>query len=317
MKFSLATIRIRGQPTPVIEIEEKYYLLNQVAPELFESRSGLIGLFDDWSGAEGRLTAMVDKISKSERGLVSPQPLSEDFMTPLQYPRKLLLGGANYYEHMFVDAKKPNFRKEDGTPVFFLKPPTTSLVGCGKTVRYPVQSNKLDWEIELAVVMAKRLRRVSEEEALAGIAGYAIGVDLSARDWQMNPKHPWKFDLFTGKAFDDSCPLGPKLVPARFVDPQNLRIRLGVNGTVRQDSNTKDMIWSVAEQVSILSEHVTLEAGDILLTGTPAGVGMATETYLQVGDRIDAEIEGLGKLEVEIVPDAATLRTPRAGSAEL
>jgi 2-keto-4-pentenoate hydratase/2-oxohepta-3-ene-1,7-dioic acid hydratase in catechol pathway len=214
---------------------------------------------------------------------------------------------------MFKDAGKPDFRKEDGTPVFFLKPPTTSLVGCGKTVRYPVQSSKLDWEIELAVVMGTKLRRVSEEEAVQGIAAYAVGLDLSTRDWQMNPRHPWKFDLFTGKAFDDSCPLGPKLVPARFVDPQNLQLRLLVNGVVKQDANTKDMIWSVAEQVSLLSEHVTLEPGDVLLTGTPAGVGLASDTYLRVGDRIEAEIDGLGKLEVEIIPDAPTARTPRPG----
>lgn len=315
MKFSLATIRTKGQPTPVIEIGERYYSLNQVAAELLDRapQRGLMNLFDDWRHAEERLTAIAHETCNSDYGLVSPQPLAEDFMTPLQYPQKLLLGGANYYEHMFKDARKPNFRKEDGTPVFFLKPPTTSLVGCGRTVRYPVQSSKLDWEVELAAVIARKLRRVSEGEALDAIAGYAVGIDLSARDWQMNPQHPWKFDLFTGKAFDDSCPLGPKLVPARFVDAQNLRISLSVNGTVRQDSNTKDMIWSVAEQLSLLSEHVTLEPGDILLTGTPAGVGMATETYLRVGDKIEAEIEGLGKLQVEIIPDTATPRTPRAG----
>ena len=133
-----------------------------------------------------------------------------------------MLGGANYHEHMRKEANKPNFRKENGTPVFFLKPPTTSLVGSGRTVRYPVQSQKFDWDIELAVIMGKRMRRVSENEAMRGIAAYVVGIDLSARDWRMNPRHPWKFDLFTGKAFDTSCPLGPKIVPARFVDPNKL-----------------------------------------------------------------------------------------------
>jgi 2-keto-4-pentenoate hydratase/2-oxohepta-3-ene-1,7-dioic acid hydratase in catechol pathway len=107
--------------------------------------------------------------------------------------------------------------------------------------------------------------------------------------------------------------LGPKLVPARFVDPTNLELRLSVNGMVKQHSNTRDMIWSVTELVSLLSEHVALEPGDILLTGTPEGVGLASETYLRTGDRIEAEIDGLGKLSVEIVPDVATPRTPRAG----
>jgi 2-keto-4-pentenoate hydratase/2-oxohepta-3-ene-1,7-dioic acid hydratase in catechol pathway len=176
-----------------------------------------------------------------------------------------------------------------------------------------VQSKCLDWEIELAVVIGRRLRRVSEADALAGIACYSVGIDLSARDWQMNPLHPWKFDLFTGKAFDDSCPLGPKLVPAQFVDPEDLHLELRVNGEVRQEAHSDDMIWSVGEQVSILSEHVTFEPGDTLLTGTPAGVGLATGTYLKPGDRIEATISGLGTLAVEIVPDAPTPRTPRAG----
>lgn len=121
--------------------------------------------------------------------------------------------------------------------------------------------------------MGKKLRRASERDALKGVAAYVIGIDLGLAD---ESRHPWQFDLFAGKAFDDSCPLGPKLVPARFVDPQNLRLKLSVNGVVKQDANTSDMIWSVAEQVSLLSEHVTLEPGDILLTGTPAGVGLAS-----------------------------------------
>jgi 2-keto-4-pentenoate hydratase/2-oxohepta-3-ene-1,7-dioic acid hydratase in catechol pathway len=315
MQFSLATTRHNGLPMPLIEVANRYYLLDQIAPDLLKGarRPGLMGLFDDWKRAETTLTELAGEICKSDFGLLSPQPSTDDFMTPLQFPSKLILGGANYYEHMIKEAKIPNFRKEDGTPVFFLKPPTTSLVGCGRTVRYPVQSSKLDWEIELAVIIGTPLRRASEQQASEAIAGYAVGLDLSARDWQMNPRHPWKFDLFTGKGFDDSCPLGPKLVPARFVDPTNLQLRLTVNGAVKQNSNTRDMIWSVTELVSLLSEHVTLEPGDILLTGTPEGVGLASDTYLHAGDRIEAEIEGLGKLQVEIVPDVATPRTPRAG----
>jgi 2-keto-4-pentenoate hydratase/2-oxohepta-3-ene-1,7-dioic acid hydratase in catechol pathway len=154
---------------------------------------------------------------------------------------------------------------------------------------------------------------VSEADAMAGVAGYAVGIDLSARDWQMNPRHPWKFDLFTGKSFDDSCPLGPKIVPARFVDPGALHLQLRVNGEVKQDARSDDMIWSVAELVSVLSEHVTLEPGDVLLTGTPAGVGMASGTYLRVGDRVEATISGLGTLSVVVVADEGTQRTTAAG----
>lgn len=312
MEYALSTIRFDARPTPVIEVAGRHHRLDAVAPELLQRAParGLMNLFDDWDAAERALSAVARRIAGSSQGVVEPQ--AGDFLAPLLFPNKLLLAGANYYEHMARDANKPDFSKAASTPVFFLKPPTTSLVGCGP-VRYPVQSRALDWEIELAVVIGRRLRRVSEDEAIAGVAGYAVGLDLSARDWQMNPRHPWKFDLFTGKSFDDSCPLGPKIVPARFVDPGNLRLELRVNGAVKQDACSDDMVWSVAEQVSILSEHVTLEPGDVLLTGTPAGVGMSTGTYLSVGDRIDATITGLGMLSVVIVADEGTERTPRAG----
>ena len=294
MRYALATVSRDSRPVPVIEVEGEHYRLDRLAPDLLEAHPGrgLMALFADWEVADGRLGEIASGLAASSPARLVPAPREDEFQTPLQFPNKLLLGGANYYEHMRKEANKPNFRKEDGTPVFFLKPPTTSLVGCGRTVRYPVQSQQFDWEIELAVVIGKRMRRVSEADASRGIAAYAVGLDLSARDWQMNPRHPWKFDLFTGKAFDTGCPVGPKLVPARFVDPGNLSLRLSVNGTIKQDANTSDMIWSPAEQVSVLSEHVTLEPGDILLTGTPAGVGMATGSFLEVGDKIEAEISG-------------------------
>lgn len=315
MRFALVTLARGERPAPAIEVEGQFYWLDRVAPELVQAAPGrgLMNLFADWDAAERRLLELADQIARYGAECVSPNPAFDDFMTPLQYPAKLVLGGANYYEHMFKDAGKPDFRKEDGTPVFFLKPPTTCLVGPGKTVAYPAQSSKFDWEIELAVIVGRKLRHATEAEAMAGVAGYAVGIDLSARDWQMNPRHPWKFDLFTGKAFDCSCPLGPKLVPARFVDPSNLRLRLSVNGEVKQDANSSDMIWSVAEQVSILSEHITLEPGDIILTGTPAGVGMASGEFIQAGDVIEAEIEGLGVLTVEVTPSTPTDRTPRPG----
>ena len=178
------------------------------------------------------------------------------------------------------------------------------MVGQGRSVRYPAQSEKFDYELELAFVIGKRGRRITPEVALDHVAGYTIGLDLSARDWQRHPKHLVKFDLFGGKVFDDSCPLGPGIVPARFVDSADLQLRLWVNGELRQDANTSDMIWPVPELVARLSEHVTLEPGDVVLTGTPSGVGLATNTWLAVGDVIDGEITGLGSMQVTVVPDA-------------
>ena len=303
MTFSLATIKHDGKPTPVIEVDEQYYPLATAAPQLLqpEPNRGLMNLFNDWAKSEAALVALADSLRKSKTGAIAKAPANGDFMTPLQYPNKLVLGGANYYEHMHKDAKMPDFRKENAIPVFFLKAPTTSLVGCGKTVRYPTQSTKFDWEVELAVIMGKKARNIAVKDALSTVAAYAVGIDLSARDWQFHPKHPFKFDLFGGKSFDDSCPLGPKIVPARFVDSGNLRLWLDVNGERKQDANTSDMIWSVAEEIAAISEHMTLEPGDIVLTGTPAGVGLATGTYLKIGDKIDAEIQGLGRLSVEVI----------------
>jgi len=303
MTFSLATIKHDGKPTPVIEVDEQYYPLATAAPQLLqpEPNRGLMNLFNDWAKSEAALVALADTLRKSKSGAIAKAPANSDFMTPLQYPNKLVLGGANYYEHMHKDAKMPDFRKENAIPVFFLKAPTTSLVGCGKTVRYPTQSTKFDWEVELAVIMGKKARNIAVKDALSTVAAYAVGIDLSARDWQFHPKHPFKFDLFGGKSFDDSCPLGPKIVPARFVDSGNLRLWLDVNGERKQDANTSDMIWSVAEEIAAISEHMTLEPGDIVLTGTPAGVGLATGTYLKIGDKIDAEIRGLGRLSVEVI----------------
>jgi hypothetical protein len=151
MTFSLSTLRHNGKPTPVIEAQGRYYPLTSLAPELLQAAPsrGLMNLFDDWASAEAALLKLAARLETSHDGALVPAP--DDFMTPLQYPNKLILGGANYYEHMHKDAKMPDFRKENAIPVFFLKAPTTSLVGSGKTVRYPTQSKKVDWEVELAL----------------------------------------------------------------------------------------------------------------------------------------------------------------------
>jgi 2-keto-4-pentenoate hydratase/2-oxohepta-3-ene-1,7-dioic acid hydratase in catechol pathway len=307
MTFALATIRHNGQPNPAIEVGDRWYLLAEIAPRLLEPvpSRGLINIFEHWAEREPALIELADDLQSGSIGAtaLSPTPAIAQFMTPLQYPAKVLLMGANYYDHMEKDAPFKDFKKDEKIPTLFFKPPTTTLVGCGKSVRYPAQSEKFDWEGELGAVIGKRARRVSQAEALDYVAGYAVGIDLSARDWQFHPKHLVKFDLFGGKGFDDSCPFGPKITPARFVQHDLLQLKLWVNGELKQNANTSDMIWSLAEQISAMSDHVTLEPGDVILTGTPAGVGLASGAFLKVGDTVDAEIEGLGRLSVEIVPD--------------
>jgi 2-keto-4-pentenoate hydratase/2-oxohepta-3-ene-1,7-dioic acid hydratase in catechol pathway len=123
-----------------------------------------------------------------------------------------------------------------------MKPPTTTLVGQGRSVRYPVQSDKFDYELELAFVIGRRGRHIPVDRAREYIAGYTIALDLLARDWQRHPKHLVKFDLFGGKVFDDSCPLGPGIVPARFIDDTSLQLQFWLNGELRQNASTSDLI---------------------------------------------------------------------------
>ncbi|HEY5857571.1 MAG TPA: fumarylacetoacetate hydrolase family protein [Aldersonia sp.] len=314
MTFSLATIRVDATPTPVLVLDEAHYRIADVAPEVLAPNpaAGLMTVFTHWDSAEPILLAAAEAITTgTRRGTPIPAPQHrEDWLTPLQFPNKLICTGSNYYDHVIGDGGHTDFSKDANVPVFFLKPPTTTLVGQGAAVRYPAQSDKFDYEIELAFVIGKAGRRIPVEKARDHIAGYTVALDMSARDWQRHPKHLVKFDLFGGKVFDDSCPLGPGIVPARFVDDGNLQLRLCLNGQLRQDANTKDMIWPVPELVARISEHVTLEPGDVVLTGTPAGVGLSTGVWTQVGDTLHAQISGLGALDVEIVPDTGTALRP-------
>jgi 2-keto-4-pentenoate hydratase/2-oxohepta-3-ene-1,7-dioic acid hydratase in catechol pathway len=305
--FALATILLEGRPTPIIRIEDACYLLEGIAPELVvANRSrGLLNVFDQWDRNESILLDKARVLARdpSHRARLGLDLTPDHFLPPLLYPDKVVCMGANYYEHVRGDVGMTTFDRSTATPVVFIKSPTSCLVGAGRSVRYPSESEKFDWEIELAVVIGRRGKRVRADEAAALIAGYTIAIDLSARDWQHHPKHPFNFDCFAGKSFDDSCPLGPWIVPARFVDAKNLDLRLTVNDELKQDANTSEMIWSVEEQLEAMTSHLTLVPGDVVLTGTPAGVGMKSGQFLKVGDRISARIEGLGKLDVQIAPD--------------
>jgi len=219
----------------------------------------------------------------------------------IQYPNKVIAVGANYLSHL-VEMGLPT-GKWPLMPFFFV-PPTTSMTGSGKFVLLPRDTKKLDWEIELAVVVGSRLSCVGREEALSAIAGYSVAIDLSARDLARPAQSPTLVDLARAKGQDTMKPFGPHITPAAFIsDPHNLRMRLAVNGQVRQDGRTSDMMYRIDEQLSIISQFVTLEPGDVVLTGTPAGSATVRGDFLQAGDRIVAEIEGIGQLEVEVTDD--------------
>jgi 2-keto-4-pentenoate hydratase/2-oxohepta-3-ene-1,7-dioic acid hydratase in catechol pathway len=207
---------------------------------------------------------------------------------PVARPQAILCIGQNYAAHA-AESNSP----VPEHPILFLKHPNT-LVGPDDDVVLPRNSARGDWEVELAVVIGSRAWDcATEEEALTHVAGYAVGNDVSEREHQ--------FDLSggqwsTGKTFPTFCPLGPDLVPADEVDPQGLRLRSWVNGEPRQDSSTKDMVFSVAGLVRVLSTRMVLEPGDVVLTGTPEGVALSGRfPYLARGDAMELEIDGLGR----------------------
>jgi 2-keto-4-pentenoate hydratase/2-oxohepta-3-ene-1,7-dioic acid hydratase in catechol pathway len=207
---------------------------------------------------------------------------------PIERPGKIVCVGLNYRDHA----------EEQGTalpaaPLLFAKWPNT-LIGPGEPIVIPAVTTQVDYEAELGVVIGERVRGVSEENALEAVRGYLCLNDVSARDLQFGDGQ-WT----RGKSLDTFCPIGPALVPAAEVpDPQALAIRAIVNGRVLQDSSTSNMIFTVAEIIAYVSRAITLEPGDLIATGTPAGVGAFRHPpiWLQPGDEVTIEIEGLGAL---------------------
>ncbi|MYS81881.1 fumarylacetoacetate hydrolase family protein [Embleya scabrispora] len=207
---------------------------------------------------------------------------------PVTRPGKVVCIGLNYRDHAQETGAPIPTR-----PVVFMKDPAT-VVGPHDTVSIPRGSTKTDWEVELAVVIGNRARYLdSPDEAAAVIAGYTISNDVSEREFQLEYSGQW--DL--GKSCETFNPLGPWLVtPDEVGDPQSLALRLSVNGVARQDGNTKNMIFDVPYIVWYLSQYMVLEPGDVINTGTPAGValGLPNTPYLRAGDIIELEIAGLG-----------------------
>ncbi len=228
-------------------------------------------------------------------------------LAPLPQPAKnVFCVGRNYLEHIAEGERAQNLKiGVTEHPVFFTKPPT-SVVGPGAEVPiFPKVSTSIDYEVELAVVIGKAGRNIAPEQAMAHIFGYTIVNDVTARDVQR--RHGGQY--FKGKGLDGSCPMGPVIVTADALgDPTKLGIRLSVNGEMRQDGNTRDMIFDIPTLIASLSEGMTLEPGDVLATGTPSGVGYAMDppVFLKNGDTVVCEVDGIGQLE-------NTMRTVSSG----
>ena len=220
-------------------------------------------------------------------------------MAPIPYPKKnVVMLGINYREHVDEGARARSLEiKYPEHPVFFTKPATSVIGHMGKVIHHKA-TERLDWEVELAVVMGKKGRDIPRERVYDYIFGYTVCLDMTARDLQ-RIHGQW----FKGKSLDTFCPIGPWLVhKSALTDPQQVRLVCRVNGEVMQDGNTRDMIFDIATTIESLSKGMTLEPGDIISTGTPSRVGFAhvPPVFLKPGDKVENEVEGVGTLQVEI-----------------
>ncbi len=230
-----------------------------------------------------------DLAQDAEAGLAYPADRVR-YHAPIPRPKKdVFCLGQNYAAHAAESGNPP-----PTAPIYFTKPPTT-VIGPDEAIPYPQGlTTRLDWEVELGVVIGRRGRDIPAARALDYVFGYTVFNDVSARDLQYRTSQ-W----FKGKSLDGSCPMGPLIVTADEIpDPQRLRLRLSVNEVKKQDSNTSDMIFSVARIIADLSAGMTLEPGDCISTGTPQGVGDGRKPpeYLKRGDVMEADVEGIGVL---------------------
>ena len=247
---------------------------------------------------------MLTLVEHSPRALIDARRIAETgsarlplaqvrLLAPIPRPRKNIFAiGRNYAEHAQESAAA---RGEKVTPpIFFTKAPTSVNGPFDSILVDPDISVEVDWEVELAVVVGKQARKISRQEALDFVFGYTVLNDVSARDLQHQTSQ-----FFIGKSIDGYCPMGPWIVTAdEIADPQNLALRCRVNGQVKQEGNTRSMLYSIAAILEELSRTLTLEPGDIIATGTPAGVGFARKPpeYLKPGDVLESEVEGIGVL---------------------
>jgi 2-keto-4-pentenoate hydratase/2-oxohepta-3-ene-1,7-dioic acid hydratase in catechol pathway len=287
---------------------------------------GIVDVPSHWPDGPGTLLeamrdsqAAMARIASLAKAPGEMIPLEQvKLLAPLQQPPKLIGLAVNYVEHHNEYDRGhalPDDPKFHTTPRPFLMP-STCVIGPGDEIPWPCYSRQIDYEIELAVVIGSRAKCVSAKEARRCIFGYTIANDVSARSCtfaagrEKRPRDDF-FDWLHGKWADGFCPLGPWIVTADEVgDPMNLQLELTVNGLTRQQSRTSAMIFDVYELVSFISHVMTLTPGDVIATGTPSGVGLATGNYLKGGDEIACRIEKIGQLNNRLSPTPTSFYQP-------
>jgi 2-keto-4-pentenoate hydratase/2-oxohepta-3-ene-1,7-dioic acid hydratase in catechol pathway len=279
--MKLATFATDGRPELGVVMDgDQVVSLSRAAPKLDTS---MIDLIARWPELEGE----VHRVAASNAHRI---PLAKvRLQAPIARPGKILAIGMNYADHVAEMG-----RQLPTEQVWFCKQPT-AVSGPYDPIVLPKVSNSVDWEVELVVVIGKKGRHISKADAPKHVFGYCTGNDISARDWQ-NATPQWML----GKSFDTHAPFGPWITTSEEAgDPHTLGVRCFVNGEKRQNSNTKNLVFSVWDQIAHVSKVMTLEPGDIIYTGTPGGVGMGMKppVFLKPGDKVRTEIDKLGTLD--------------------
>jgi 2-keto-4-pentenoate hydratase/2-oxohepta-3-ene-1,7-dioic acid hydratase in catechol pathway len=292
MTLSLVTFSTGGEPQLGLLRTDGTVL----APPELKQWASMVDLLDDWPTAAGVVAALT---------LDDAPPVADAaLLAPIRWPRKVLCAGVNYRKHIReMGGADPD---ENWRPFFFMKPPTTAVIGpSDPIVLHDAANARYDWEAELAVIIGVGGRDIPLGEARAHVAGYAVANDVTARGYHKRtgvPIEAFAYDWFAAKAIDGSLPMGPGVTPAFAVeDPQDLRLRLWVNGELQQDESTGDMICSIDELVAAASTIVTLEPGDVICTGTPAGVGVGRGLSLHPGDVVRVAVDGLGEISNRVM----------------
>ena len=301
--YKLATYRTSDGPRAGIVVGDDIFDAAKITGK--PAYATVAGILADWKVAERALQNAAGGAA-AVRG--KRQPLAKaKLLAPVPHPPTIFCAGANYADHAAAMAARegnppPADPHEQGLKAWHFIKAARTITDPGATVKISHYAKNMDWEIELAAVIGRPAKDVTLDKALSYVAGYMVSNDLSARDRGRRPPvpatSPFKMDWTKHKSFDGSCPIGPWIVPASDIgDPQKLGLKLWVNGVLKQDSNTSDMIFNLAEQIEQLSAGMTLYAGDVILTGTPAGVGAGRGEFLKAGDVVKLWIEKIGELE--------------------
>ena len=301
--YRLLTYDAEGAPTAGVLIADRVHPVGTVlGPQA--SAYSVLDILDRWDASRPALEGAAASPPSGGRALEELRLLA-----PLLYPPTVYYTGANYWDHVLEMAEVN--RDAEGTlpstekpadPWLNIKSSKSTVIGSGEPIRIPGFSKMLDWEAEIALVVGRPARNLTPADALDCLAGFAIGNDLSAREFVKREGSIFVWDWLAQKCFDGSTPLGPWITPLSAIpDPKAMTIQLWVNDDLKQDSNSAQLVHDFTELLVYLSLHVTLQPGDVILTGTPAGVGFATGTFLQPGDSVRIAVGGCGVLENPVV----------------